>query len=85
MNCQPNDLAVVVRMADADDDYRAYTRRIVGRVVRVKKVSIDANGRPVWSLRSPFWLRHKGDRFMVTGIHDFLLQPIRSRADEQPA
>ncbi|CAM2155477.1 conserved hypothetical protein [Paraburkholderia tropica] len=82
MNCRPNDLAVVVdRGATGDANYDAYVKRLIGRVVTVTKV--DPQGEQfVWTIRHPFWMRHRGDRFLVTGIQDRHLQPLRGAPAE---
>lgn len=77
LNCKPNDLAVVVHGCNTGDDYYdTYVKRLVGRVVTVTK--LEQQGDQVcWTIRKPFWMRFRGDRFLVTGIQDRHLQPIR--------
>lgn len=77
MNCRPNDLAVVVRASNsADESYRKYTRRLIGKVVTVTKFEMQGD-EVCWSIARPFWMRIDGAKTLVTGIHDSLLQPIR--------
>jgi hypothetical protein len=77
MNCRPNDLAVVVRRCNTGDEYYdTYVRRLIGRIVTVTK-SEQQDDQICWTIRNPFWMRYRGERFLVTGIQDRHLQPIR--------
>lgn len=77
MNCRPHDLAVVVdRGPTGAPNYDAYIKRLVRRIVTVTKVGPQGD-QFVWTIRHPFWMRFRGDRFRVTGIQDRHLQPLR--------
>lgn len=81
MNCQPNDLAVVVGIPQsARPEFNEVGGKLLGRIVRVTALDPWFN-QPVWLIEEPFVVTYTGGSVKVEGIGDSVLQPLRNEPD----
>lgn len=81
MNCQPNDLAVVVGIPQsARPEFNDVGGKLLGRIVRVTALDPCFN-QPVWLIEEPFRVCCTGGSVLVEGIGDNVLRPLRNEPD----
>lgn len=78
MNCQPNDLACIVRIWTGDPFVEAQLRaQLIGRFVRVVRLVSPATWEIAEPIRVTIRLGSQAVEFVLLGMEDFALQPVR--------
>lgn len=86
MNCEPGDRAFIVGCAGtgwAGDISRAIVGRVV-TVVNLRKPVSDSTctAELVWHLEAPIHIELDGRGYVVNGLADWCLRPIRDAGDD---
>ncbi len=86
MNCKPNDLAIIYR-SDGKGLVKDVGDACIGHPVTVKylRPPIGDGGctsKLVWEIEKPFTVSVRGREFVILGIEDYCLRPIRDPGDD---
>lgn len=87
MNCKPGDMAVIVS-ASGWGTAGEISQKLIGKIVRVSHLGAPSSAftctvEVVWRFTEPCKVHHKGRDYIVNGIADYCLRPIRPHGDDE--